>query len=253
MPHPQIFLIQIIVTVNPDGSFTTKLQNYLDGSVQLDPLKVNPGDQVGWLVQVNLGGRKQMPYSLGFKDSQQSPNDSFFGVSSLDVPAGGTSPYLRVLSLQDKISYSLSIKGVGDVFDPEIQSGPDTGILGFDGTGSTFVVTWDTAANTMSYTKDGGPAAPLPLKAAFGDTVEFVAAVAGGLVTDFTITFANNSNSWPTPFGPTQVSFKAEASPTDIGPEGVSDNHDTGVSFPFSASIKVDNNPITSPTAAITM
>src|ERR1017187_5887339 len=102
MPQPQSFLLQILVAVNPDGSFTANVRSYFDGKAVTGPLCVNAADQVAWLVQVAMpSGRKLLPYKLGFSSG------SFFGMPALDVPTGGTSPFLRVLELKNKISYTL--------------------------------------------------------------------------------------------------------------------------------------------------
>jgi hypothetical protein len=243
MPQPQSFLLRILVTVNPNGPPTANVVSYYDGNRPVTgPLSVNAGDQIGWVVQVAMpGGRKFLPYKVGFS------SESFFGTSELDVPTGGTSPFLRVLELKDKISYTLQVTGVGCVFDPEIQSGSDASPLIDVLAVSAFEVTWNTVANTMSYTK-GGTAMPFPMKVALGDNVCFVATVAPGSVTNFTIAFADNLNTWATPFDPNKQVFVADpANQTNIGPMGVGDPDDAGANFPFTASITVNGNPISFP------
>jgi hypothetical protein len=248
MPQPQNFLIQILVAVDTHGSFKATIRSYYEGTPAKDPFPVNAGDQVGWVVQVAMpNGRKSLPYQLVFDA------ESFFGTTELDVPTGGISPFLRVLDLKNKTKYSVFVTGLGCVLDPEIQSGTDTGAqLGIQAA-SAFVVTWDIAANTMSYTKGGGPAKPLPMQVALGDKVDFVADTAGQ-VSNFTITFADD-NGWATPFDPNNPYLFADpANPKHTGFKGVGDNADPGASFPFTASASVNGNPVPpSPSVTITM
>jgi hypothetical protein len=251
MPQPQNFLIQILITVNADGSFNTTIRSYYEGKTldKKNPLPVNAGDQLGWVVQVAMpSGRKSLPYQLVFD------TEFFFGTPELDVPAGGMSPFLRVLDLKNKTKYSLFVTGLGCVLDPEIQSGTDTGAqLGIQ-FASAFVVTWDIAANTMSYTKSGGAATPFPMQVALGDKVDFVAG-AGGQVSNFTIAFADNDNGWATPFDPNnKYLFADPANPKHTGQKGVGDPNDSGASFPFTASASVDGIAAPpSPSVTITM
>src|ERR1035438_480386 len=179
MAQPRKFLLQIVVTVNTNGTFTETIFSYFDGT-KLDPtepLPVNIGDQVAWLVQVLMpNGRKSLPYILGFSIP------SFFGVSSLAVPAGGASPFLPVLALQAKCSYTLNVTGLGCVFDPDIQSGSDS-LLPFGALATTtaFHVTWDTVANTITWTSLAFPTPqPFPMQVAHGDKVDFTATAAYG-------------------------------------------------------------------------
>ena len=88
--QPKTVLLQITVTsASPPTVFS-----YYDGKPANEPVKVNVGDSVGWVVQAAIfGARKTPPYELIFSD------ESFFGVPSLSVPAGGTSPFLQVLPL----------------------------------------------------------------------------------------------------------------------------------------------------------
>jgi hypothetical protein len=243
MPQPKSFVIQVLVTgENSDGTFNTILRSYFDGVVLTKPLLANLGDQIAWLVQLQLpGARRSLPYTLQFS------KDTFFGVSSLDVPKGGLSPYLPVRPLQDIVSYSLSISGLGCIFDPEIQSGSDYASISV-AIIKTFTVVWDTAANTMSYASGvGGVPSPFPpggVQLTVGDKVTFVA-TAGGAVDSFTITFTNSANGWLTPFEPNHQSLSASpASSATIGPKPVSDHVDSGASFPFTASINVNGSPI---------
>ena len=90
---------------------------------------------------------RDRPYTVGFSDP------SFFGVTSLNVPAGGMSAYLRVLSLKGLAKYTLTVTGLGVVLDPDIQSGSDTGTPGaLARDPAAFVLTWDTVQQTAIYT-----------------------------------------------------------------------------------------------------
>jgi hypothetical protein len=243
MPQPKTFVIQILVTgENSDGSFNTILRSYFDGSVLAGPLHANIGDQIAWLVQLQLpGARRSLPYTIKFSD------DTFFGVSSLDVQNGGLSPFLPVRPLQGRVTYALNIPGLGCIFDPEIQSGSDFASINVEVIKS-FTVNWDTAANTMSYAGGAvGVPSPFPpggIQLTVGDKVTFVASSVGP-VDSFTITFPNSANGWLTPFEPNHQSlFATPASPAIIGPKPVADNVDSGASFPFTASINVNGTPI---------
>jgi hypothetical protein len=243
MPKTQSFLLQILVGVNPPNN----ILSYLDSSVRPDPLSVNVGDEVGFLVQVVLpNGRQTPPYTLTFSDP------SFFGVSSLNVPAGGTSPFLRVLSLLGKVKYSLDVTGLGAVLDPEIQSGGEGFPFGTARTPNHFVFTWDVGGQTATYTENGAPV-PYSTPVSRPDTVEFTVINAGGAVQNFAVTFQPNLNQpthWASPFDPNQSTFAApQASPTDIGPLEVIDQVDTGKAFPFTASVTVNNQAINLPAA----
>jgi hypothetical protein len=233
MSQPKTFLVQILVTVSGDGTFQTTIRSYYDHTIVTGPLAVNVGDRVGFLVQVNLAsGRKPLPYAVSFD------KETFFGVSSLAVPRGGTSDFLPVLSLKDRVTYTVNITGVGAV-DPEIQSGGDNPNPGAADV-SHVIVTWDTAANTMSYTMNGVPGVfPIPVK--FGDDVQFVAAVYGEpFIANFTITFPDTDNGWQSPFSPDKKNFVAAGSDTFIAPPPVTDREDPGATFPFTASISLD-------------
>lgn len=247
MSQPKSFLIQtLVMSENSDGSFNTIQRSYFDGTVITGPLCVNVGDQVAWLVQVNIpGARKAFPYSIDFN------TDSFFGVSSLNVPKGGLSPYLVVLPLKDKVSYKMTVAGLGCIFDPEIQSGSDSVVVTVLSANSV-KVSWDTVSNTMSYYSTSMPTpSPFPpggIKLKVGDKVEFDAIVASGNVAGFAIKFADNSNGWLTPFEPDHQSIVADSpTSTTIGPKRVNDPDDAGASFPFTACITVNGTTITFP------
>ena len=242
MPQPLTFLIQILVTVNPDGTFSTQIRSLYDAKIKADPLAVNVGDHVGWLVQVVIANnRKLLPFSIDF-----AKNPSFFGVPSVQVPAGGPSAFLRVLALQDKVKYTVNIPGLTTI-DPDIQSGGDTSTLGAQHAGVSYDVYWDTAhpANPMTYSVGGGPSNQTPLTVSIGDKVTFHAVVAAGpVVSNFAIAFTGNG--WASPFNPNQGTFTATGASTAIGPLGVADSEDPGLSFPLVASILVNGAPISS-------
>ncbi len=243
MPQPKCFLIEILVGINPPNNNIS----YFDRKIVADPLSVNVGDEVGFLVQIVLpNGRRTPPYTLAFSDA------SFFGMSTLDVPAGGTSPFLRVLSLVGKVKYTLGVKGLGTVLDPEIQSGD-----GFrpanDLAIAKFVFAWDVGAQTATYTKDG-TAVPYSTPVPHGNTVEFLAINAGGAVQNFTVSFPPNTNNptlWASPFDFNNSKFVApQASPADLGPLTVFNQADAGSAFAFTASVTV-NGQVTNLSPAI--
>lgn len=239
MSQPKAFLIQVRVTVNPDGSLSKPtITSYYDGA-PTDPLKVNVGDHIAWLVQVVLPStvRNPLPYKLDF-----SGNPGFFGTSSLNVPSGGPSPFLPVRAVQAKLKYTLIIPGL-ETIDPDIQSGGDIGPLGGLGRAATaYTVAWDTAypANPMTYSVGGGAQQPFPLKVAVGDSVAFNAinAVAPA---NFSIIFAGLN--WASPFSFDNGKFSATGTPTAIGPLIVGDTGDPDGKFIFTASITASGNP----------
>jgi hypothetical protein len=244
MPQPQTFLIQILVTLNPDNPTTTVIRSFYDPKIKADPLKVNVGDHIGWLVQVVVGHeRKALPYTIDF-----SKNPSFFGVPSVSVKDGGLSPFLHVLALDDKVKYSVSIPGLITI-DPDIQSGGDTTLGGPKPARVpvSYDVYWDTAHPTYVMT-------PLPLTVSVGDSVTFHATVGGGAMpANFTVAF--DGNGWASPFNARTGSFTANGGSTTIGPLLVKDTDDPGASFPLTASIRLNGNLVSSdnPDNKITM
>jgi hypothetical protein len=246
MAQPNCFLLQILLTVHPGGTLTYKVLSYLDSKVKADPLSANVGDEVGFLVQL-IGPNvwQTPPYTIQFSDP------SFFGVSSVSVPAGGTSAFHRVLSLQGSVKYTLHVAGIGQIFDPEIQSGGDgfhrPEVRDF----ATFIFTWDVVAGTATYTMGGTPM-PYSTQVVPGDHVEFNVIDTGGAVQDFTVTFAVNSvqpSHWASPFKPSQPTYVAGANPDEIDPLEVFDKRDPGTAFPFTASVVVGGNEIDLPAA----
>ncbi|MGD1092361.1 MAG: hypothetical protein ABSB35_10260 [Bryobacteraceae bacterium] len=241
MPQPQAHLIQVVVTIEPHGSLPYEINSYYDNKTA-DPLGVNVGDQVGWLVQVSVDGNLQlMPYSLDF-----SQNTSFFGMPSLGAPAGGASSFLTVLTQRGHLKYSINIPGLRTI-DPDMQSGGDNTVpfaLGVRGVANT--VFWDTTnpANPMTYSANGAPQQQLPIQNVnIGDSVIFNAIVPpGAVVTDFLVQFVRNR--WASPFDPLIGKFSA-ANGTTIGPESVCDTADSGGTFQFTASITVNGATIT--------
>ena len=237
MSQRQLFLLQILVGINPGGTFSHKILSYLDGSITADPLAVNVGDEVGFLVQVvQPTGYLQYPYKIEFSD------ESFFGTTTLNVPNGGTSPFLHVLSLDTKVKYTIFVTGLGKILDPEIQSGGD-GVSGALGISNKVIFTWDVAGKTATYMLNG---AAVPYSTQLQPSkysVEFQAINTPGMVQDFSVTFPpdlNQPTHWASPFSANLGSFVAPAtSPTDIGAQTVTDPVDKGSMFPFTASITV--------------
>lgn len=244
MPQPQSFLVQVLLSFDMNGSLTYTISEFYNSARTKPTMKVNLGDQVGWLVQLVLPDteRKPVPYSLDF-----SKNPVFFGTSSLSVPAGGLSRSMPVVRAKDSLKYSIIIPGLMTI-DPDIQSGPDTGFP-FGGlvAGTAYTVFWDTAnpTNPMTYSVGGGAPRPLPVQVTGGDSVTFNATGAVGAVANFTVTFAGLH--WASPFDPNNGRFSAVAgTPTVIGPLLVNDTVDPGGSFTFIATITVNGKPITS-------
>jgi len=235
MPPKQI-LLEVIVS----GAATPQVFSYYDRVPITGPLPVNVGDQVAWFVTVAFAdGRRSLPYTVSFDDP------AFFGQSSLPVTAGGTSPFLQVLSLKGSVKYSLDVTGLGRVLDPEIQSGSGNLIVHspvLRDAVSTFTVTWDTNANVMTTPKG------FPIKAAVGKSVTFIA-TAGS---NFFILFAQNFNLWASPFDPNMSQFPAAPGQLSLGPLTVTDKADgTGTKFFFSGSIFYNNATVTSPSYEI--
>jgi hypothetical protein len=220
------FLILVNIAF-ADGKPVYKALLYFEGVPVPDVLNVQIGDRIGWYVQVGINNNRQpLPYTLDFGDG------SFFGVSSLSVPRGGASPYLPVVLLRGRTKYSLNVTGVGEIFDPEIQSGSDGDIqTGFKG-GSNWVITWDTDTNVLSPSNTG--------PASVGDTVTFTA-VSNAAQPVFQITFPdgqNLQNNWASPFDPSIGNFpnrndKTQTYSTSIGPYSINDNADPNHTFTF--------------------
>ena len=244
MSQPKTFLLQLLVGVNPPNNILP----YLDPTLtQVDPLHVNVGDEVGFLVQFVLpNGRQQPACSISFADS------TFFGQPSVDVPANHTSQFLRVLSVVGKVKYTLNVPGLGAVLDPEIQSGGGGPFI-IEKAPSLFALTWDVGNQTATYTQDGNPVPPTTPVTPLVDSVEFVVTNTGGPAQNFTVYFPLNPlnpTHWASPFDLNQQSFTADqASPTVIGPKLVKDTADAGNQFPFTASVTVNNQGINLPTA----
>jgi hypothetical protein len=239
MSLPKSFLLQVLVTVNADGTFSTEVRSYFDDTILTGPLYVNLGDQVAWMVQVfTPAGRKQLPYSVDFN------NKKFFGIGSFEVPDGSVSSYLPVLSLKGQVHYEVQVTGLGLVLDPDIQSGSDSMLVPQSLT-TGYAVLWDVGSNTMAYSNiamsGSQPFPPDGLLLSRGDSVTFQATVNATTVTGFTLTFPDNNNAWQTPFDPNRASFVADQStPQTIGPLRVNDPADAGDDFPFIASLTAD-------------
>lgn len=228
LSQPRSILLEVIVS----GSSTPVVKSYYDNRVVPGTLHVNVGDRVAWLVVVAFAdGRRSLPYDLTFNDV------SFFGVTSLSVPLGGTSKFLEVRAVQGKVSYGLNVSGLGCVFDPEIQSGGGTAIIEAEQHATAFTVTWNTDTNAVSNSAGGNW--PLTVSVANQDTVEFIVANAAGAGSGFFVLFAAGDNQWGSPFSLNQTKFPGSvAYPLSTGPQPAEDGADsTGTIFPFSGSI----------------
>ena len=171
------YLIMVNVS-STGGSITYKLATYPDNKKVPDPMRVAPGDRLAWHVQVGIGGAPfPLPYTISFFEPDgKTPDAQFFGVSSVSVPTGGTSPSLHVRSLQSTIKYSVTVPGMGVIFDPVIQTGdgmtPDIMDVA---DGDSYAVTWDIDGKTVVYAKNGEDEEPFParLPIKYGDTMGF--------------------------------------------------------------------------------
>ncbi len=120
MPNfvPNSYIIQILVT---GGQPVVSLYEGDSTKLKGDNLHVNVGDRIAWRVMVQLVGGRAFPgFTIGFADA------AFFGKASIAVPAssrGLASEFLQVRSTNGTSAYTLTVDGVGCVFDPEIQSG----------------------------------------------------------------------------------------------------------------------------------
>jgi hypothetical protein len=178
-------LILMRLFIAADGTQRHTLLNYLNPTVAVPenrPMSVNPGDRVAWYLQVFNAGNPNtytLPYQVTFTlPDGTTPDSSFFGVSSLSVPAGGTSPFLDVIALPKTIKYALSVPGIGKVLDPEMQTGGGPGhFRGPLFVSVSYTVTWNIDNNTVSYQANGGAtvAFPNPLPVNVGDTITFTA------------------------------------------------------------------------------
>ena len=243
MSQPKTFLLQILVGVNPPHN----ILSYLDPTLKkVDPLSVNVGDEVGFLVQFVLpNGRQQPACTITFN------NSDFFGVTSVDVPAGTASEFLRVRSISGNVKYSLNMKGLGTILDPEIQSGGGPfGPYRLERVASQFVFTWNVGGQSATYTQNGNRVS-YDTQVNPEDKVEFVITNAGGAPQDFTVTFPLNPvnpTHWASPFDLNTPSYAAAAAtPTIVGPKLVRDMVDTGNQFSFTASVTVNGQSVSLP------
>jgi len=213
---------------------------------------VNTGDRMAWKVVAILpnGQRVQPPYVLDF-----SKNPSFFGTSTVNVTAGGVSPFLDAVPYQAAMKYAVSIPSLGYTLDPDIQSGPDSGTLpGRLDVVPDVVVTWDVAGEMITYTVGGvaGNLANIPICTKY-PTIEFVATEG----TDFSVTFGFTTNLWATPFNedPASLTLKApdlntpqlQATVTDSAPA------DANAVWPFQCNVTWNGARVPSPVAYLAM
>jgi hypothetical protein len=240
LSQPKSVLLEILV-----GTATPQVISYYDGTPAPNPVRVNVGDHVAWLVTVAFAnGRKALPYTVNFDDP------TFFGVASVQVPAGGTSQFLQVLSVAGLVSYSPDVTGIGCVFDPEIQSGGGPLICDTKVKAPTVTVTWNTDSNLVSY--NNGLTA-FPIKVKVGDTVTFSATNNAGTGSNFFILFAPGANAWASPFNLTTALFPGStAMPLSTGALIVADNVDpAGATFQFSGSIVLNGQTQTTDPAKV--
>ena len=203
----------IIVNVSStNGKISYKLSTYPDSQPVSGTMNVTPGDSLSWHVQVGIGGVPvPLPYTIAFfEPNGKTPDTEFFGVSSVSVPAGGTSPSLHVRPLQSSIKYSISAPGIGIIFDPVIQTG-DGMIPDFKDipAGDSYAVTWNIDTKAMSYSLNGGTVQPFPamLQIKYGDKMGFAATPSTAIqivftwdqVTNWVSPFLQRTNVMPTP------------------------------------------------------
>lgn len=140
-------VIFVIVNLDANGRATyvpVEYQSNKDATL----CTVRLGDQVAWMIRV--GTNRAVPYRLTFSDP------SLFGVSSLDVPAGGFSNYLSVrqFSSDRKYKYSVIVEGIFPTCDPEMQVEKDESVSSF---GPQHTLTWD--LKTQAITDAAGDSA----------------------------------------------------------------------------------------------
>lgn len=233
MSQTKKFLLQLLVGVNPPNN----ILSYLDPALkQVDPLQVNVGDEVGFLVQVVLpNGRQQPACQISFSDP------AFFGVAEVQVQAGHTSQFLTVLSVLGSVKYTLNVTGLGAVLDPEIQSGGG-GPFQIDKAPSLFTFTWDVGNQTATYAQGGNQVPYSTPVTPDVDSVEFIVTNTTAPPQIFSVFFPLNASvHWASPFDLNQQTFTADPknSPSTIGPLKVLDTVDGGKQFPFTASVTV--------------
>jgi hypothetical protein len=117
---PNHILIRVLVVLDSNGYPTyTYADNSTGNNVKILG-KVNPGDIVGWHLQLKPFERPWTfpPYTLTFQDP------SFFQTDSLEVADGGYSTYLPVRSVakHGKTEYTVTVQGISPNDDPEIQT-----------------------------------------------------------------------------------------------------------------------------------
>jgi hypothetical protein len=246
-----LILMRLFIAAN--GTQTHALLNYLNPGQPVPetrPMAVNPGDRVAWYLQVLNAGNPTpytLPYQLSFTlPDGITPDSSFFGVPSLSVPAGGTSPFLDVLALPKTIKYAISVPGIGKVLDPEMQTGGGPGhAKGPFIVPAAYTVTWNLDNNSMSYQLNGGAivAFPNPLPVNVGDTITFTATwAAAPPLPPMQIIFAQDPTHrlWDSPFFfVSDLGNEPAAGPAvpPIGPLTVADNADSsGTLFTWTAN-----------------
>jgi hypothetical protein len=119
-----------------------------------DHLKVSPGNMVGWFVEVSDQNQRLSypPYEITFS------NPATFGMTSLSVPGGRSSPFIHAIStVKVPCKYTLTVEGVGAPDDPEIIIDNVEGSIIFSAakarvvaTPAAYQILWDTSNNSTS-------------------------------------------------------------------------------------------------------
>jgi hypothetical protein len=222
-PILQILIRVNVVIVNNQAQYVASYANSGKPIKKNDVIKAPPGTLIGWVVLV-FPGPQPRPYQITFGDS------SVFGVSSLDVPNGGISPWLQVLALTGQTKFTLSVPPLTPAFDPEIQVGADTAILGAKADAPKFRVSWDVDSGS-ALLLNGDPFPPAGVNAKRGDGFTFVATQGGSSVDYLGTCQVGGASNWNSPFD----QFNSTFSGTD--PLTVGDVTGSVTSFPFNLSV----------------
>jgi hypothetical protein len=189
--------IVVIVNVQLNSSGVPTYTYSLASGGKGDKIKLKTGDQIAWVVTVfDAGGARTPPYQLTFS------NPSVLGASSLNVPDGGYSPFLQVVTPSTwpsgAMKYSLSVSGVSPVSDPLIQVDDET-LVQVAASPDHYQVRWQPVPAAMTVSKNSGPFQPFsnPLVVNPGDDVIFLVDPADG----FEVVFPVSSKHIP-PYNP---------------------------------------------------
>jgi hypothetical protein len=244
------YLIMVNVTHTNFGR-TVTLLDYLNNVPITGTMNLTPGDRVAWTVQTYIGNNKcALPFEVAFTDSDNGvprPNTSFFGTSSISVPAGGTSHFLPVLALQQKIEYSITVPGLGKILDPEMQTGQDPSSQDPDTELTFWTVTWNTDNNTVWFQANSGVLTEFAagLKIGVGDKIAFNTTSAMGPMPPIIVAFqVNPLNRWASPFFAQIGTVPANGPTNPIPPLTVLDSLDpAGSTFSFNIESEVSSSP----------